>query len=58
MTDDRKIGIWDAYQQQFNPLVVEDGEEYVDLTVSDALDLFMLLIKSTKAYIGGASDKS
>lgn len=39
MDANSQIGIWDSYQQQANPLVVKDGNEWVELTVADLVRL-------------------
>lgn len=48
MSDDRRLGIYDAYQQMGNPLVIEDKEtgEWIDLSVSGLVKLIRDEVKN------------
>ena len=34
-----RIGIWDQYQMMANPIVIEDGEDWVDLTLEELVKI-------------------
>ena len=36
---DKKIGIWDTYNRNFNPLVIEEEDEFRDMTLGDIYEI-------------------
>jgi hypothetical protein len=48
MSDDRRLGTYDAYLRMSNPLVIEDKEtgEWIDLSVSGLVKLIRDEIKN------------